>query len=180
MICCIRRNWHGANDPDPFGYQLVAKIRSFFIKGPVTKDAKNRSWGFLTMKVIGKGKHSPNYRTLLSAPLHLFQPEEIEGVLNVVDKRVTLNMNASLLQRYTPKEVRKALFQMHPSKSPSPNSMSPFFFQKFLHIVGHDVTTAILSVLNSGHMLSKMNHTHIVLIPKKNGPTTWWTIDPLA
>ena len=46
--------------------------------------------------------------------------------------------------------------------------MSPFFFQKYWHILGQDVTVAILSVLNSGHMLHKMNFTHIVLIPKNN------------
>ena len=57
---------------------------------------------------------------------------------------------------------------MHPSKSPGPNGMSPFFFQKFWHIVEHDVTTVILSVLHSGRYLRKMNYTHIVLIPKKH------------
>ena len=56
---------------------------------------------------------------------------------------------------------------MHPSKSPRLDGMSPFFFQKFWHIVGNDVTNVVLSVLNSGHMLHKMNYTHIVLIPKK-------------
>ena len=45
--------------------------------------------------------------------------------------------------------------------------MSPFFFQKYWHIIGNEVTEAILSILHSGHMLKKMNHTHIVLIPKK-------------
>ena len=45
--------------------------------------------------------------------------------------------------------------------------MSPFFFQKYWHIVGTNVANAILSILHSGHMLRKMNHTHIVLIPKK-------------
>ena len=45
-----------------------------------------------------------------------------------------------------------------------------FFFQKYWHIVGNDVTEAILPVLHSGHMLKKMNHTHIVLIPKKKDP----------
>ena len=77
-------------------------------------------------------------------------------------------MNGRLTQRYSPDEVRIALFQMHPSKAPGPNGMSPFFFQKYWYIVGHDVTKAILSILHSGHMLKKMNHTHIVQIPKKD------------
>ena len=56
---------------------------------------------------------------------------------------------------------------MHPSKSPGPNGISPFFFQKYWHIVGLDVIEAILSVLNSGHLLHKINYTYIVLIQKK-------------
>ena len=56
---------------------------------------------------------------------------------------------------------------MHPSKAPGLDGMSPFFFQKFWHIVGHDVTTTVLSVLHSGKYLRKMNYTHIVLISKK-------------
>ena len=64
-------------------------------------------------------------------------------------------------------EVKYALFQTHQSKSPGPNGMSPFFLQKYWHIVGTDVTNVVLSVLHSGHMLRKMIHTHIVLIPKK-------------
>ena len=89
-------------------------------------------------------------------------------------------MNNALLQRYTPDEVRQALFQMHPSKSPGPDGMSPFFFQKYWNIVGSDVTEAILSVLNSGHMLRKMNYTHIVLIPKKNDPKQMSDYRPIS
>ena len=94
----------------------------------------------------------------------------MEPVLDSVDRVVTPNMNSTLLQPYTPNEVKQALFQMHPSKSPGPNGMSPFFFQKYWHIVGHDVTAAVLSMLTSGHFLHKMNYTYIVLIPKKNDP----------
>ena len=79
-------------------------------------------------------------------------------------------MNESLTCPYTADEVRLALFQMHPSKSPKPDGMSHFFFQKYWHIVGNDVTEAILSVLRFSHMLKKMNHTYIVLIPKKKDP----------
>ena len=94
----------------------------------------------------------------------------MEPVLDSVDRVVTPNMNSTLLQPYTPNEVKQALFQMHPSKSPGPDGMSPFFFQKYWHIVGHDVTVAVLSMLTSGHFLHKMNYTYIVLIPKKNDP----------
>ena len=55
-------------------------------------------------------------------------PMNLGGVLDVVDRRFTLEMNTSLLQRYTAKEVRQTLFQMHPSKSPGSDGMSPFFF----------------------------------------------------
>ena len=55
-------------------------------------------------------------------------PTNMGSVLDVVDRRFTLEMNTSLLQRYTAKKVRQALFQMHPSKSPGPDGMSPFFF----------------------------------------------------
>ena len=101
---------------------------------------------------------------------HLFTSANLINanvVLDSADKLVTPRMNDILLQRYTSEEVRLALFQMHPSKSPRP---AHFFFQKFWHIVGTDVTVAILLVLNFGHMLKKMNYTHIVLIPKKNDP----------
>ena len=92
---------------------------------------------------------------------------DMNNVLNLVERVVTPETNQSLLQNYTAKEVHRALFQMHPSKSPILDGMSPFFFQNFWHIVGVDVTNAILSVLHSGHMLHKMNFTHIVLILKK-------------
>ena len=58
--------------------------------------------------------------------------------------------------------------------------MSPFFFQKYWHIVGRDVIEAVLSVLNSSHFLHKMNQTHIVLIPKKNYPKYLLEFRPIS
>ena len=57
--------------------------------------------------------------------------------------------------------------------------MYPFFFQIFWYIVGNDVTDAVLSIMNSGHMLHKMNYTHIVLIPKKNYPKNVFVYRPI-
>ena len=84
-------------------------------------------------------------------------PTNLEPVLDLVDRVVTPYMNHTLLQPYTPEEVKRALFQMHPSKSPGPDGISPFFFQKYWHIIGRDVTTVVLSILQSGHFLQKMN-----------------------
>lgn len=111
---------------------------------------------------------------------HLFTSANLVNanvVLDSADKLVTPRMNDILLQRYTSEEVRLALFQMHPSKSPR---LAHFFFQKFWHIVGTDVTVAMLSVLNFSHMLKKMNYTHIVLIPKKNDPKHMAEYTPIS
>ena len=105
--------------------------------------------------------------------------DNIEGVLQSVERRITPQLNDRLTQRYTPDEVQTTLFQMHPSKAPRPDGMSPFFFQKYWHIVGHDVTEVVLPILHSGHMLKKMNHTHIVLIPKKD-PTHLADYKPIS
>ena len=32
------------------------------------------------------------------------------------------------------------------------------------------MVSAVLSVVNSGYMLHKLNHSHVVLIPKKKNP----------
>ena len=104
----------------------------------------------------------------------------MEFVLEMVDRVVTSDMNNTPLQPYTPVEVKQALFQMHPSKSPGPDGMSPFFFQKYWHIVGSDVTDAVLSVLHSRHLLHKMNYTHIVLISKKNEPKLVFDFRPIG
>lgn len=104
----------------------------------------------------------------------------MDEVLEALDKVVTDGMNKELLQPFVGEEVHTALFQMHPSKSPGPDGMSPFFFQKFWHIIGGDVTKALLSVLNSSHVLNKMNFTHILLIPKKKDPQCMADYQPIG
>jgi len=64
------------------------------------------------------------YKSLFTVSNNL----SMEGVLNAVDRVVTGGMAESLVRPYTEEEVRVALFQMHLSKSPGPDGMSPFFF----------------------------------------------------
>lgn len=50
-------------------------------------------------------------------------------VLQSVQPKVTNSMNVGLIAPFTMEEVKVALFQMHPSKAPGPDGMSPYFFQ---------------------------------------------------
>lgn len=107
-------------------------------------------------------------------------PNIIDDIIESVEAVVNEDMNRTLLMPFSGEEVHKALFQMHPSKLSGPNGLSPFFFQKFWHIVGRDVTKAIVSVLNSGHFLRKMNFTHIELIPKKRKSESMSDFRPIS
>uniref|UniRef100_A0A5B7BZB7 Reverse transcriptase domain-containing protein n=1 Tax=Davidia involucrata TaxID=16924 RepID=A0A5B7BZB7_DAVIN len=95
-------------------------------------------------------------------------------------ERVTHSMNTSLLRPFTREEIYTALSQMHPTKVPGSDGMSALFFQKYWHIVGDQVTAAILDCLNGGSFLSKINFTHIVLIPKTQCPEDMAHFRPIS
>ena len=116
------------------------------------------------------------YKSLFTTSNNL----NMDDVLASVDRVVTGEMVRNLVRPYTVEEVRIALFQMHPSKAPGLDGMSPFFFQRFWHIVGHDVIEAVLSCLHSGRYLHKMNYTYIILIPKKSNPQNIMEYQPIS
>ncbi len=107
-------------------------------------------------------------------------PHSFEESLATVERKITPAMNQLLCAPYSAEEVRQALFQMHPSKSPGPDGMSCLFFQKYWHIINEDVVGAVLSVLHSGHVLRKINFTHVVLIPKINDPRSVSDFRPIS
>ena len=93
-------------------------------------------------------------------------PSGFDDILKGISPTVTKDMNAGLNHEYTADEVLQALHQMAPLTTPSPNGMSPIFYKSFWHIVGGDITAAILVALNLGIILESINTTFISLIPK--------------
>lgn len=91
----------------------------------------------------------------------------MQAVLDTVKERVTSEMNVALVEKYTKEEVIMALKQMHPTKAPGPDGMPALFYKKFWGIVGDDTTNYVLDILNNGAPIDQINHTHVVLIPKK-------------
>ena len=93
---------------------------------------------------------------------------DVDTVIRSVQPWVTDTTTNTLCQPYNPGEVYQAFLQMHPGKAPGPNGLNPFFYQKFWPTVGADITQTVLNILHGGDIPPYLNHTHIVLIPKKH------------
>jgi hypothetical protein len=103
-----------------------------------------------------------------------------EECLQSVLPKVTQEMNAWLLHPFLDDEVRAALFQMHPLKSPGPDGFPAIFYQKNWDVVGKDVCCAVLSFLNGGQFDPSLNATNIVLIPKVSSPSQITDFRPIS
>uniref|UniRef100_A0A1U7VR21 Uncharacterized protein LOC104216067 n=1 Tax=Nicotiana sylvestris TaxID=4096 RepID=A0A1U7VR21_NICSY len=80
----------------------------------------------------------------------------------------TLNstQQVKLIQPFTVKEVKHAMFSIDVNKSPGPDGYGSGFYRDAWSIIGNDVTAAILEFMENGKLLRKVNSTVISLIPK--------------
>ncbi|GKV08912.1 hypothetical protein SLEP1_g20481 [Rubroshorea leprosula] len=109
------------------------------------------------------------------------RPSNIDVVTSCLCPRVGVRENSYLLHDFTEEELVKALFQMHPSKAPGPDGLTPLFFQKFWSTVKKDVITPCLQYLNLGVAFpQELNLTNIVLIPKCKEPKTMSDLRPIS
>lgn len=72
----------------------------------------------------------------------------IEAVTECCDCIVGEQMNTVLCAPFSEDEIRKAVFDMHPSKAPGPDGFTALFYQKLWPIIGKDITKAALEILN--------------------------------
>ena len=100
--------------------------------------------------------------------------------MDTIQSLVTKDMNRSLSEKFTEDEVKVVLNQMAPLKSPGPDGMPPLFFQYYWDLVGKDITTYVLSFLNSASLPENLNHTFITLIPKVKNPKLVFDFRPIS
>jgi hypothetical protein len=121
--------------------------------------------------------------TLIGYYESIFQsshPSLIEEAVAHVPQVVSSSMNERLTRAFTEVEVEDALKQMAPLKALGPDGLPPLFYQKFWPVVGPDVTRGVLSCLNSGQLLTSINHTFITLIPKVKNPERVTKFRPIS
>ena len=86
--------------------------------------------------------------------------------LSFIPQLVTNEINEQLTGEFMDWEIQEALKQMEPLKAPGPDGMPPLFYQHFWGLMNQEVTSTILTWLNSGKLPHPINHTFITLIPK--------------
>ena len=126
---------------------------------------------------LGVAEFTVSYFEKLYTTSH---PSRIQEVINTMEPKVSVEMNQNLIKQFTKEEVEAALKQMHPTKSPGPNSMSAIFYQKFWDIVGNDVVNTVLNVLNSDMSMVDINKTYITLVPKNSNPSRMTDFGPIS
>ncbi|CAL8993481.1 unnamed protein product, partial [Prunus brigantina] len=103
-------------------------------------------------------------------------PMGAEEILDCVQATVTSQDNLAMSKPVLEAEVVAAVKQLDPIKSPGSDGFTGSFYQKFWSTIGGDILGMVQSFFHSGRMLRKLNHTHIVLIPKLANPrkmTQW-------
>ncbi|KAL8115300.1 hypothetical protein AgCh_021954 [Apium graveolens] len=97
-----------------------------------------------------------------------------------VPTTISAVQNEQLLSPISDEEVKTALFQMNPDKSPGPDGMTLGFYQKQWRIVGPDVIKMVIGFFEEGIIPDGLNETLIVLIPKKKNPSKMTELRPIS
>uniref|UniRef100_A0A803PF19 Reverse transcriptase domain-containing protein n=1 Tax=Cannabis sativa TaxID=3483 RepID=A0A803PF19_CANSA len=103
-----------------------------------------------------------------------------ELVIQCIQQKVTSQINEELQQPVLTEEVKRAVFSMHPDKSPGPDGMTPAFYQKCWEIVHSDVTAVVQHFFDTGEFDQGCGDANVVLIPKKKTPESMVDLRPIA
>jgi hypothetical protein len=106
--------------------------------------------------------------------------QNMEVVLDTVPIKFSSDMKMLLLKEFTAQEVKDALYQMFPTKSPGPDGFPAHFFQRHWSLCGDEVTSAVIRILQGVDDLEEVNRTFIVMIPKIASPTDLGQFRPIS
>ncbi|XP_042962496.1 uncharacterized protein LOC122296768 [Carya illinoinensis] len=97
-------------------------------------------------------------------------PSNYETCLDALETKLSNEMENWLLLPFTREEIYTSVTQMNPLGSPGPDGFPASFYQKHWGVVGEEVCSYALQVLNHGGSCTDVNDTLISLIPKVKNP----------
>ncbi|KAL8108548.1 hypothetical protein AgCh_024858 [Apium graveolens] len=155
--------WLKEGDQNSKFFHTAAKTRKItnLIKSLVNDEGREVDW------------ESGLQDTMISYFQNLFKATEIDWdeVVNCISSTITAEDNENLLRPVEIMEFNKALFNMHPDKSPGPDGLSPGFYQKYWSIVGNYIIKLVQEFFTTGVLLDQLTDTNIVSMPKKQHPS---------
>ena len=80
----------------------------------------------------------------------------------------------------TKEEIKDALWSMKAYKAPDPDGLHAHFFQRFWLTVGDSVVEEVMKAFEKKRVPQYLNETHIVLIPKIQGPEVLGNYRPIS
>ena len=92
----------------------------------------------------------------------------------------TPSTNDMLLQEFTKDEIKTALNSIGDLKAPGPDGMPAIFYKRYWELVGDQVTSEVLQVLNGGDIPPSWNDTCVALIPKVKNPERMIELRPIS
>ncbi|XP_060974461.1 uncharacterized protein LOC133039585 [Cannabis sativa] len=106
--------------------------------------------------------------------------EELKEFQSIVPHKISREINEYLITSFTKDDVLQAMRDIHPHKAPGNDGMPGLFYRKFWSIVGDEVTTVCLGILNEGKSVEAINDTLICLIPKLPKPVQMSDFRPIS
>lgn len=100
-------------------------------------------------------------------------------VLQLIQPKVSVEMNNNLCKDFTDEEISNAMFQIGPLKAPGPDGFPARFFQRHWAVMKDDIINAVKLFFASGVMPDGINSTVIVLIPKIDSPSRLTDFRPI-
>jgi hypothetical protein len=104
----------------------------------------------------------------------------MEDVLDVVPARVSAEMKTMLDAPFDSAEVKRALFEMFPTKAPGPDGFLAHFFQCHWDTCGEEVSRVVLWILLGEDSPDVINKTFIVMISKITNPKELSQFRPIS
>jgi hypothetical protein len=102
------------------------------------------------------------------------------GLIDLIQTKVTTEMNMELCKDFSDEEIGDALFQIGPLKAPGVDGFPARFYQRNWGEIKAEITNAVKLFFATGRIPEGVNDTAIVLIPKNDQPETLKDFRPIS